>query len=347
MTSERNSYWDCVKGCAIVSVVLGHGFAVTHDFVYSYHLALFFFVSGWFYNEDKYGDAPEALFASRIKSTWPKYVTYSFVLILIHLATQNFIGISMVRELFSFGSAIAYCLESCVFYVNDYLAGSMWFVPQIILASTLFGLVVWLSRRRTVNENKIAKNLIIVGLCTVLGTAGSLLSCKGIDVAGEYHLQYIMKAVPVYMAAYYSRKLYAIKGDKLLLLPLALLALGIIIIGCVLHIGMGIGSNPLSFYGMGFAGIYFVLYLCKMINSVKWTRKIMSIIGEYSFEIMAFNVIIYFTFNAIISRISGAVQNPYVLNYYQQYWYVQLPALLGIPCIIGLAYKTMREKFLR
>ena len=64
----RNNYWDCVKGIAILSVILGHGFQITHDFVYTYHLALFFFVSGFFYNEEKYGDSPELLLANRFKA---------------------------------------------------------------------------------------------------------------------------------------------------------------------------------------------------------------------------------------------------------------------------------------
>lgn len=51
MKKERDPYWECVKGIAILAIVVGHGYELLHDFVYAWHLSVFFFVSGWFYNE--------------------------------------------------------------------------------------------------------------------------------------------------------------------------------------------------------------------------------------------------------------------------------------------------------
>ena len=347
MVVKRDRYWDCVKGFAIISVVLGHGYAFSRNFVYAYHLAMFFFVSGWFYNEDKYGDAPERNLAARIKSIWPKYVTYSVVLILLHLALQDFIGIEMVKERFTFGTAFIYSVESILFHINDYLTGSMWFIPQIILSSALFGYIVWLSRRKLLGDGKHIKDIVIVVLCILFGAVGCFLTLKDIDIAGDFHLQYVAKTMPIYMAAYYSRNIYEKKGSKLLNLPIAILCLAVLVAESFFELDIGIESNPLSFYGLGFAGIYFFLYLSKMIGKIKWLQKGFSVIGEYSFEIMAGNVLIYFLFNAVLSRVAGTTPNEFGLNYYQQYWFIQIPVLLGVPCLVGYAFKRVHNWLIR
>lgn len=57
----RSLYWDIVKGWGIIAIVLGHTGYFAGAFVYLFHLALFFFITGYFYNETKYGDTPVSL----------------------------------------------------------------------------------------------------------------------------------------------------------------------------------------------------------------------------------------------------------------------------------------------
>ena len=47
-TQSRSPYWDIVKGIGIIAIVLGHSCYFAVGFVYLFHLALFFFVSGHF-----------------------------------------------------------------------------------------------------------------------------------------------------------------------------------------------------------------------------------------------------------------------------------------------------------
>lgn len=49
-----------MKGIAIISVVIGHVFVQTNieEFVNQYHLAVFFFVAGYFF-KDKYIQSPQ------------------------------------------------------------------------------------------------------------------------------------------------------------------------------------------------------------------------------------------------------------------------------------------------
>lgn len=76
----RSLYWDIVKGWGIIAIVLGHTGYFAGAFVYLFHLALFFFITGYFYNETKYGDTPFLYFGSRLAGAWPRYMFYTLFL---------------------------------------------------------------------------------------------------------------------------------------------------------------------------------------------------------------------------------------------------------------------------
>lgn len=342
-TVKRQPYWDCVKGCAIVSVVLGHGFQFAHSFVYSYHLALFFFISGWFYNEEKYGDHPDQNFAARVKTNWPKFVIYSSILTMLHFALQGFLGSGMLNERYTVRTAVNACFEATLFRIKD-LTGAMWFVPQIIFASTLFGIIVWFSRRSYCCKYK---NAVIVGLSLLCGLFGSFVNHFEIELAANYHLELVLKAVPIYTLSYYCKKSWNREIRGHLRLSIALICFLLILTACLLKVPMGINADPVSFYGLGIAGIYLMLFLCQYIEKNRFSRSAFSVIGSYSFEIMAWHFLLYFLFNAILSRIGSLHLNPFSLNDYQQFGAIQLPIILGVPCLIGAAYKKARKIIIR
>ena len=144
-TTGRSLYWDIFKGLAIIMIVFGH---TGHGgaFVYLFHLELFFFVTGFLYNEMKYGDQPFTFLQQRIEGAWPRYTVYSIFLALTH----NY----MVKHgLMAPGTDVHYALpemltslfHGMIFQSPELLAGPMWFVPVWILGAALFGGVVWLA----------------------------------------------------------------------------------------------------------------------------------------------------------------------------------------------------------
>lgn len=58
MSVNRDSTWDAVKGIGIIMMVIGHSGCPVyiHDFIYMFHMGLFFFVSGKFLKVKRGGD---------------------------------------------------------------------------------------------------------------------------------------------------------------------------------------------------------------------------------------------------------------------------------------------------
>ena len=146
MSNKKRMYWNIVKAIGIISIVIGHSCAGLVKFVYFYHLALFFFVGGALYNEQKYGNDPYLNFLSKIKNNWPKYVAFSIFLTLIHNTLFNY-GLLENAVLYSPKSILAYCLNCIMFGCIEDMAAGLWFVSVYILSSTLFGSLVYFSNK--------------------------------------------------------------------------------------------------------------------------------------------------------------------------------------------------------
>lgn len=239
-----------------------------------------------------------------------------------------------------------YCIENALFIRNDVLAGSLWFVSQIIFASILFGLIIWISHRRIFSN---FQNIVIIILGSLCGVLSEFCVMYGIEIANAYHLQIVLRAIPIYMIAYFSKKYIEPKLSKVRNLYyaegiLALFCLLVILIACRKKIEVGLYAPAYSVYGLGFAGIILMLYLCQFICKSKYLESIFSLLGRYSFELMAFHMLFYYTFNFAIAKIPGVKENAFSGNYYQQFWFIQIPTICFLCIVIGKLYEKITSK---
>lgn len=80
---EFYEYWNIVKGLGILLVVIGHTMSPWRDFIYTYHMSLFFFVSGILYKE-KYSFDFFCFLSRRMKTLWLPYIKYGILYIFLH-----------------------------------------------------------------------------------------------------------------------------------------------------------------------------------------------------------------------------------------------------------------------
>ena len=323
-TTGRSLYWDIFKGLAIIMIVFGH---TGHGgaFVYLFHLELFFFVTGFLYNEMKYGDQPFTFLQKRIEGAWPRYTVYSIFLALTH----NY----MVKHgLMAPGTDVHYALpemltslfHGMIFQSSELLAGPMWFVPVWILGAALFGGVVWLARR----IGRMKDGIIV--LCALLGMGiGYYFIGQGIRLFYGFELSFFV--LPLFAEGYFLRK-YAgdfatkIRGP----LALGLLVVSFIILTLFVKNGIWFDLSARSVHGAWFfvgtaIGTVFTLMLTLLIEkltcglcdtsvasamrmgeadrSTTWAPMLQKIrrsigealayIGRHSFDVMAFHIFVF------------------------------------------------------
>lgn len=290
--TDRILFWDILKGIGIISIVFGHSqnLGIAIRAVYFYHLAIFFFISGYFYQEDRYGDDPFGFFARRLKHMWTPYICYGIFFVLIHnvLSSQILFPLGFYDKKEQLHAIINTLLLIC----EEGPAGAMWFVPVLLATGAGFSFIIWFCRAY------IPKNLYIwavIILSMAAGGFGLILNWKGIFL--KYHIQTALLVIPVYCLGYLLRRKACSVQTKARWYG-AVLSLGIILVFLLFtkeSVELSAGKVPsgINFYILSAAGIYLCCFAAKWLNHLKRTGKIVALLGKYSFDIMALHFLVF------------------------------------------------------
>lgn len=339
--SNNKKYWNILKGISILSIVIGHSCSFLVPFVYLYHLAIFFFISGYLYSEEKYGDNPFLYFMNKMKSNWKKYVLFSIFFILIHniLLKLNMISGSK----YFFRDFITSIINANLFFCTENMGGALWFVPVFIIASSIFGGIIYFSRKISNNakaENKLViKNVLIIAFSLIVGVIGIYLNNNNIYIV--FHTQTSLLVLPFYTVGYYMR--VGIKDlSKGLRLICFVICFGLLVYFAYYYkLGIELSANLVGstflFYPVSFIGIYFCLYLSKIIIKIKYINNYFNILGNYSFEIMASHFLVFKIIDFIYSHIVN-INDPTIISMFPysfaELWLIYIILGASIPAFI-------------
>jgi len=157
MNRARIEYIDIAKGIGILLVALAHAdisliSPYLHLFIYAFHMPLFFFLSGYFFNPDiSFG----ALFKKRYHSILkPYFVT----ILLIYIASLSFTNMRFATVF----SRILKSLYATGYYIDW---TQLWFLPSLFVTS-LFAFIFyrWVLIRIS---NRYLRWLVLLGLQAV------------------------------------------------------------------------------------------------------------------------------------------------------------------------------------
>lgn len=305
-TPTRSLYWDIIKGLGIIAIVLGHTGYFAGAFVYLFHLALFFFITGYFYNEEKYGDTPFVYFGVRLAASWPKYMIYTLFFVLLH----NFFvthGLYEGQELYNHTMMLAGWTKSISFQCPEQMQGALWFVPVWLVSAGLFSGCVWFGRtmsRMLPVLSKLAFRLCWIGISSsFLGLIGLFLNLRKCGL--PYNLQTALLVVPIYFAAWLM-KLY-LPDFKRFLPWYGCLLSAFLLTQCNsrLHLFVDLASMHVPgfwFYPVSLLGIYFVLSLARLSEAYGPLARLLAFLGRQSFDIMAIHFTVFKLLDYIYAR---------------------------------------------
>ena len=136
MKETYNKTFSIMKGIAIISVVVGHVFVRTgiEESVNQYHLAVFFFVAGYFF-KDKNIHAPINFIMKKIKTLYIPFIILCSLFLFLHNFFTHFhicTGLLSTKDLFQGLLNIIIKFNS-----NEELMGAMWFCPMLLIVSIL------------------------------------------------------------------------------------------------------------------------------------------------------------------------------------------------------------------
>ncbi|MEY8354071.1 acyltransferase family protein [Lachnospiraceae bacterium 54-53] len=298
----RLPFWDILKGIGILSIVFGHSqnLGVVVRAVYYYHLALFFFISGYLYDEERYGDKPFDFFARRLKNLWTPYVCYGGLFVLLH----NLLSENLLFPSEPYGKKdMLYAMANTLFlYCPEAPSGAMWFVPVMLAAGTGFSVIIWFSRNYLPGQ---ARPWAVAVLCMTAGLFGMELNSWGLFL--NYHFQTALLVIPVYYGGYILRagKVSVEKYTTWYGSAACGALLWYFLAFTDESVELSVNAVPggLNFYVITAAGIYICCYAAKCLQKIPRAGRAAALLGRYSFDIMALHFLVF----KAVDRVYGAM----------------------------------------
>ena len=346
-------FWDIVKGIGIVSIVIGHSCGAFVDvtrFVYLYHLPIFFFVSGFLYSEKKYGDAPHLNIAARMRSTWPKYVAYMVIYILLHNSFREY-GVIINAKEYGLSDIVIGIVTSVTFTASETMGGALWFVPVLVVASGLFGCIVFLSRAvERWSGYSWCKYFTALLLTVMVGGVGVYTNMYGMYFT--WHIQTSFVVVPLFTMAWLIST--RIKNWREFLHWIPGIAAGAVMIYGIkkwkwaieLSANQIVGS--IEFYVIAVLGIYFCLVVAKYLLNIPGARKAIALLGKHSFDIMAGHFLAFKLVDIVYARMiqetDVQVYGAFPVAYISILWPIYLAAGLILPTAAICIWEMLKNR---
>lgn len=147
MSSNRLDAIDVAKGIGIILVVFAH-INYTKDLlvlIYSFHMPLFFFISGMLFKKDKYPSFP-AFFKRRFKTLLIPYAIYAIASVAILYASEHAYAPLHLFDV-SAGEYAGYLWQIIVSnWSGTHINAPLWFIPCLLLVETMYFFVSKLGR---------------------------------------------------------------------------------------------------------------------------------------------------------------------------------------------------------
>lgn len=280
---ERIQYIDSVKGFAIILMIFGHmRFHNLNWFIYSFHMPLFFILSGFFFN-------PRKSISKRIKKLMIPYLITSLVILGMEVIFQFLKKISH-NEVFSLieiinNMAAAVCVCAKPVGIGNYLipdVGPIWFLMALAIG---YG-ILW---ALNVLESKYNIDNMTIISCMILAILGWIISLHRGQIPFSIN-QAMIVPLFLWIGGEIRRKLS--HNRALLLLAVIVWGIQLYIQKYVQFMSMGqMGSIYFPIYIVGaIAASYLTIAIFKGLNS-RFKFHIINILGTATLMILCIHTI--------------------------------------------------------
>lgn len=249
---------DQLRAIAIFIVILGHVTlpSQANKFIYSFHMPLFFIISGMTFNPERYS----SLFG-RVKDKFKKLIVPHFLMNLMTMPLWIY-----TFKVLSLAKPDLQVLLKGILYINSgkYQSPSnaTWFLAALFLTDLLFCLVYKFSDGKT-------KYIVIT--VAIIGLAGFIESKNKSNYEGPWHIEAVLTAVVFFMLGYLFMRYYEHIMDKIKNIKayaaavICLLLSGVL---CAMENGRvsmnGNSYDSIIYFYVGAIGISFALILIAM-----------------------------------------------------------------------------------
>lgn len=278
----RNRYMTIAKGIGIILVVVGHSSTSIKilNFIYLFHMPLFFFISGYFF-KDKYTLSPWEYIKKRILGLYVPFISFELFALFFH-------NLFLQWRIYNEGETAQYTLRDFIaiaqhvisFNHTQIMTFTFWFLPCLFMVSLMF-LGINIISAKAGRFAELSKVLMVSSVSFL----GFLL------IKFNVVLNWSFRTAMVALTLFYLGYLYSRYEKKVVdHFAIGAVCTVILLIGMRSRIDMSMDVyiNPAFFYLNAIAGIYLTLYVSKLLCYKYSGLRFLTYCGEQTIIIMAF-----------------------------------------------------------
>ena len=257
---EKINYIDYSKGIAILFVIFGHVYSgnnIATTWIYSFHIPLFFIISGFLLKLNKNKDT-KSMILKKFKSLMVPYILFSII---------NIVGFYLIKDL-------SYeVFKGNIFNtITLFGIGALWFLPALFISETLF-----LFEKNNISKNKY-KALFYISIVFIIAIFIFVSKGNYTNVIGKLTIVLVRSMVALFFIniGYYLYKVISKINFKIYQI-LILAAISII-----LSTLNGYVDLPLYVFN-SIIGSLLIIAITKKINH----SKVLKFLGQNTLIIMA------------------------------------------------------------
>lgn len=284
-SKERTDYIDIAKGIGIIFVIIGHSKIDEnlYNFIYAFHMPLFFIISGYLYDSEKWKNLGfMTLINKRFKAYIIPYFVLCFINLFINIPYEFIKNIRGKELLVSTLRHIWYIFYSTSSAKTSPNCSPLWFLTCIFLANIYIYFIFKIKDKNI----RIMILILATALCIFINKYVYLTTT--LPTLPWHFDSALLGAVFMYIG--YEIKKYNLLLDKSINMwgVIAAIIVGVyaIILNGPVNMNGPKVSNPILFYVGSIFISYALLYICA--NYIKH-NKFLSYFGKNTILVMGFN----------------------------------------------------------
>lgn len=338
-------YYNSVKGLGIFCVIVGHACMFSQHFVYLFHLQLFFFLSGYFYSEKKYGRKPFLNVINKLKTTWKTYVILYIIVILLHNVLIDMGLQPLAYEKYSMREMGLKLLGAFFGNGSELMAGPAWFLAILVITSIVLGFIISLSILiEQLTKSTLIKLLFQAFVIVSMAIIGYPLILNQVHFFAN--VQYVLVVIP-YMWLGYVLRNYV--GDiTRYIKPVVGLICALIVywFSTFEWVDITIGHVfPYMYIATAF-GLYMALSLSQILNNVPILNRLIRFMGDNSLAIMIVHFPVLRLIDKFIATVIYTDPTGELFNHipvaFEHLWYVYMIVDVPVTLFIVLIWVKLK-----
>lgn len=308
---QRDKTIDIAKGICIILMVMGHsGSPLTH-FIYLFHMACFFIISGYCY-KDSYNLSIKDVFrlvVSRLKTLYVPYVFINIVYLLMHnvffkigfITNNEFFlevaeksGANTLVNPLNNEQILRKAISICLFIGDSNFAGSAtWFLRVLFIVNILFAFLMLIFQK--VRHKDVI--VIFISLCLLL--VSWYLTVIGIS--DHFNVLAAGETLILFNVGYLINKMRLFDKLGKNMVYYLLSSVLVLCVGSVwskenieaVSIATPYITNPLFYLIMSVSGFIAVKIIAQIICNNEMVAYVFEIIGKHTIAILGFHFLIF------------------------------------------------------